>query len=267
MRIGIIGAGGKMGHALITEILSHPKLQLSGGVVQAGNADIGRDLGELAGTAKAGAKLSANLEDLVKKSEAVIDFSSPEATTTAVKLTAQYKKIHIIGTTGLSDSQKKGLEKAAKKTVIVFSPNMSVGVNILMALTGKVAKIVDDSYDIEILEMHHGHKKDAPSGTSLGLGRAAAEGRGVDLSEVAKRTRDGIIGERKKGEIGFAALRGGDVVGDHTVIFAGSGERIELTHKAGNRAIYASGAVRAALWAKGKKHGLYSMQDVLDLNA
>jgi len=264
MRIGIIGACGRMGGNFVREILTDGAFTLAGGTARAGNKNIGRDLGEISGAEKAGVNLTDNNEELVKISDAIIDFSSPESTMAVLKLTAKYKKIHVIGTTGLSDAQKKELENAARETVIIFSPNMSIGVNVLLSITEKVAKILDDSYDIEILEMHHGLKVDAPSGTALGLGKAAAAGRGVNLSDVERRSRDGHTGQRPSGEIGFATLRGGDVVGDHTVIFAGLGERIELTHKASSRAIYAKGALRACLWGAGKKPGLYSMRDVLE---
>jgi 4-hydroxy-tetrahydrodipicolinate reductase len=169
----------------------------------------------------------------------------------------------IIGTTGLTPEQHESVAIAAETTPIFQAPNMAVGVNLLFALTERIAALLGEDYDIEILEMHHRHKVDAPSGTALGLGQAAAKGRGVGLDDVARRGRDGITGERKPGDIGFAVLRGGDVVGDHTVVFAGNGERLELTHKASSRAVFARGAVRAALWTAGQPPGLYSMKDML----
>jgi 4-hydroxy-tetrahydrodipicolinate reductase len=195
----------------------------------------------------------------------VIDFTAPAATLAHADLAAKFGTALIVGTTGLPASAKAKLKTSAKKTVIVQAPNMSTGVNVLLALTEKLAGVLADDYDIEIVEMHHRHKVDAPSGTALGLGEAAAKGRGVALEKVARRSRDGQVGARPKGEIGFATLRGGDVVGDHTVIFAADGERIEITHKASSREVFARGAVRAAMWAKKKKAGLYSMRDVLGL--
>ncbi|HSV29277.1 MAG TPA: 4-hydroxy-tetrahydrodipicolinate reductase, partial [Candidatus Omnitrophota bacterium] len=197
--------------------------------------------------------------------DAVIDFTAPAATVTHAGMAAAAGKVLVVGTTGLSKDDEAKLQQAADRVPVVYAPNFSVGVNLLMALTERAASILGDDYDIEIVEMHHRHKVDAPSGTALGLGRAAAAGRGVPLDSVWCKARDGHTGARPKGEIGFATLRGGDVVGDHTVMFAAEGERVELTHKASSRAVFAKGAVRAALWAKGKPAGLYTMRDVLGL--
>ncbi len=202
---------------------------------------------------------------LFAASDAVIDFTVPAATKAHAELAAALGKTLIVGTTGLSDDVNVVIAAAARKSVIIQAPNFSVGVNVLLALTEKLAATLGPDYDIDILEMHHRHKVDAPSGTALGLGEAAAKGRHVALKDVARTTRDGQVGARPAGEIGFATLRGGDVIGDHTVMFAGVGERIELTHKASTRDIFAKGAVRAALWTAGKKPGLYSMRDVLGL--
>lgn len=263
MKIGIIGCTGRMGNAIIEELVLNSKCEIVGGVVRPNSEFVGMDIGTLAGCAPLGINAIGSMETLFEKSDAVIDFSNPVASLQAAKIAASHKKIHVIGTTGFTEEEHKVLAECAKSTQVVWSANMSVGVNILMAITEQVAAMLDDSYDIEILEMHHCRKVDAPSGTALALGRSAAAGRKVDLEEVGLRARDGIIGARPRGEIGFATLRGGDVVGEHTVIFAGAGERIELAHKASNRKIYSRGAVKAAIWAKGKKPGLYSMKDVL----
>lgn len=263
MKIGIIGCAGRMGKTLVQEISATKGCKVSGGVERSGSPDVGRDIGENSGIGRLGIKISGNIEQLVKDSDAVIDFTSPESTVKVATLASKYKKIHIIGTTGLSEKDKESIKKSAKSATIVMAPNMSIGVNLLASLVEKVASILDESYDIEIVEMHHNRKVDAPSGTALALGNAAAAGRKVKLADVADKVRDGHTGARKKGEIGFAVLRGGDVVGDHTVMFATEGERIELIHKASSRAVFAKGAVRAALWANNKKPGLYSMKDVI----
>ncbi len=262
MKIGIIGAAGRMGRNL-TKAVVESGCKVSGGIERKGSEFVGHDIGEVAGIGKLNLKIGDDLEKLVLASDAIIDFTSPESTLKVAELAAKNKKIHIIGTTGLSDEQKKQIEKFAKSATIVMASNMSFGVNLLAELVEKVAGILDESYDIEIVEMHHNKKVDAPSGTALMLGNSAAAGRKKKLSSVECRVRDGVTGPRKKGEIGFATLRGGDVIGDHTVIFATEGERVELTHKASDRSVFARGAVKAALWAKGKKKGLYSMHDVI----
>jgi 4-hydroxy-tetrahydrodipicolinate reductase len=202
---------------------------------------------------------------LFAAADAVLEFTSAKASLDHAALAAGTRTIHVIGTTGLDPAQEAALAAAAQSTAIVWAPNMSLGVNLLMGLVERVAAALDDDFDIEIFEIHHRHKVDAPSGTALGLGAAAARGRGVDLDDVAIRGRDGMTGARRRGAIGFASLRAGDVVGDHSVIFAADGERIELAHRATDRRIYARGALRAALWARGKAPGLYSMADVLGL--
>ena len=265
MKIGIVGCAGRMGRMLIQEILFTPTAKLSGGTERAGTVAVGQDLGTLVGARPAGALVTTDAPGLFAASDAVIDFTTPAITLVNAELAAATGKALIIGTTGLSDADKAAIAVAAKKTTIVQSPNMSVGVNALLALTERLAGTLSDDYDIEIVEMHHSAKVDSPSGTALGLGEAAARGRRTKLADVARRTRDGNVGPRPKGEIGFATLRGGDVVGDHTVIFATQGERVELTHKASSREIFAKGAVRAALWCKGRAPGLYSMRDVLGL--
>jgi 4-hydroxy-tetrahydrodipicolinate reductase len=265
MKIGIVGCAGRMGRMLIAEILRTKGAKLGGGTEPAKSPLLGTDLGALVGQKAAGVKITSDAKALFEACDAVIDFTAPAATAKHIELARAAGTALIVGTTGLSADVKRALKAASKKAVIVQAPNMSTGVNVLLALTEKLAHVLNDDYDIEIVEMHHRHKVDAPSGTALGLGEAAAKGRGVALEKVSRRTRDGQVGARPKGEIGFATLRGGDVVGDHTVIFAAEGERIEITHKASSREVFARGAVRAAMWTKGRKAGLYTMQDVLGL--
>ncbi len=253
-----------MGRMLIAEVLGTAGAELAGGVEPTGPA-VGQDLGTLVGAKPLRIAVGTDTRALFAASDAVIDFTVPAATKAHADLAASMGKALIIGTTGLNDDVKAAIAAAAKKVAIVLAPNFSVGVNVLLALTEKLAATLGTDYDIDILEMHHRHKVDAPSGTALGLGEAAAKGRAVSLKDVARTTRDGQVGARPAGEIGFATLRGGDVVGDHTVMFATNGERVELTHKASSREVFAKGAVRAALWTAGKKPGLYSMRDVLGL--
>jgi 4-hydroxy-tetrahydrodipicolinate reductase len=265
MRLIVAGAGGRMGRTLIHAIAATDGVTLAGAVEAAGSAVIGRDAGELAGLGASGVKVDADVEPLLDQADGVLDFTIPAATMAFAELTARKGRVHIIGTTGLSGENDKLLAEAGKRAVIVQSGNMSMGVNLLAALVKRVAKTLDEDFDIEIVEMHHNKKVDAPSGTALMLGRAAAEGRGIDLDQHSARGRDGQTGARGRGDIGFASLRGGTVVGDHSVIFAGPAERIELVHKAEDRMIFARGALKAALWARGQKPGLYSMMDVLGL--
>jgi 4-hydroxy-tetrahydrodipicolinate reductase len=263
MRLIVAGAGGRMGRTLIHAIAATDGAVLAGAVEAQGSAVIGRDAGELAGLGKNGIVVAADVQPLLDHADGLIDFTVPAATVALAELAARKGCVHVIGTTGLSGENEKLLAEAAKRAVIVKSGNMSLGVNLLAALVKRVARTLDEAFDVEILEMHHNRKVDAPSGTALMLGRAAAEGRGIDLDQHAVRVRDGHTGARCAGDIGFAALRGGSVVGDHTVIFAGPSERIELVHRAEDRMIFARGAVRAALWARGRSAGLYSMADVL----
>src|SRR5580658_2842499 len=265
MRVVIAGAGGRMGRTLISAIASTKGMTLAGAVDAPDSAVIGRDGGELAGLGPNGIKVSSDAAALLKDADGLIEFTIPAATLAFAELTAAAGKVHIIGTTGHSAEEEAVIAKAASRATIVKSGNMSLGVNLLAALTKRVAKTLGEDYDIEILEMHHNQKIDAPSGTALLLGRAAAEGRGVDLAKRSVRGRDGITGARRSGDIGFASLRGGTVVGEHAVIFAGPAERVELTHRAEDRMIFARGALHAALWARGQKPGLYSMADVLGL--
>jgi len=265
MRVVIAGAGGRMGRALIQAVAATKGLTLAGAVDAPGAAVIGRDAGELAGLGPNGIKVVSDVAPLLKGADGLIEFTVPAATPAFAELTAAAGLVHVIGTTGHSAAEEAAIAKAASRAIVVKSGNMSLGVNLLAALTKRVAKTLGEDYDIEIVEMHHNKKIDAPSGTALLLGRAAAEGRGIDLAQHAARGRDGITGARRSGDIGFAALRGGTVVGEHSVIFAGPAERVELVHRAEDRMIFARGAVHAALWARGRKPGLYTMADVLGL--
>ncbi len=263
--IGVTGAAGRMGAILMREVIATEGCTLIGATEMPGHAAIGRDIGAFAGVDPLGVAVSDDAEQLFALADAVLDFTAAAASPDHAAMAACAGKILVIGTTGHDPAQLKAINEAAKRCAIVQSPNMSISVTLLMALTERVAGVLGDEYDIEIIEMHHRHKVDAPSGTALGLGRAAAQGRGVKLDAVAVRGRDGQTGARQRGTIGFAALRGGDVVGDHTVIFAADGERFELTHKASSRQTYARGAVRAAQWARRKPPGLYTMADVVGI--
>lgn len=263
MKIGIVGAAGRMGRMLIAAVAAADGARLAGGTEAAGHPDMGADLGILAGLDACGVVLTSDPKALFDVADAVIDFTVPAATAAHAALAAESGTVLVVGTTGLDDSQQGAVIAAAQKAPIVQAANFSVGVNLLLGLVEQAASILPDAYDIEVLEMHHHHKVDAPSGTALALGEAAAAGRGVTLDDVACKARDGIVGARPRGEIGFATLRGGDVVGDHTVMYAGPGERVEITHKASSREVFAGGAVRAAMWGCSQQPGLYSMKDVL----
>ena len=265
MRLVIAGAGGRMGRTLIHAIAATKGVTLVGAAEAADSAVIGRDAGELAGLGPNGVKVVSDVAPLLQGADGLIEFTIPAATLLLAELTAAAGIVHIIGTTGHSAEEEAVIAKAASRATIVKSGNMSLGVNLLAALVKRVAQTLDENYDIEILEMHHNRKIDAPSGTALMLGRAAAAGRGLNLAAHSVRGRDGMTGPRRAVDIGFASLRGGTVVGDHTVIFAGPAERLELTHRAEDRMIFARGALHAALWARGQKPGLYSMADVLGL--
>ncbi len=265
MKIGIAGCAGRMGRMLVEAVLETEGATLSGGTEGQGHGAIGEDVAAIGGGKPCGLLVGDDTGALFAVSDVIIDFTSPDATVRHARLAEEHGVALVVGTTGLRPADFEVLNAAARSTPVVQAANMSVGVNLLLGLTQQVASILADAYDIEIVEMHHRHKVDAPSGTALALGRAAADGRGVDLDATAQRVRDGIIGARRQGDIGFATLRGGDVVGEHTVIFAGDGERIELSHKATSRAVFAHGAVRAALWTEGQPPGLYSMRQVLGL--
>jgi 4-hydroxy-tetrahydrodipicolinate reductase len=265
MKIAVMGAGGRMGRELIHAVHEAEGCAVAGGIEQAGSPLVGEDLGTLAGVGELGVVVTDDPVALIARVDAILDFTAPPASVEFAALAAQARIVHILGTTGFSPDDERKIEAAARHATIVKAGNMSLGVNLLVELTRKVAAALDEDFDIEIVEMHHRHKVDAPSGTALMLGEAAARGREIELAAHSERGRDGHTGARKRGDIGFAALRGGSVVGDHTVIFAADGERIELTHRAADRGIFARGAVKAALWANGKPPGIYSMADVLGL--
>ena len=265
MRLVIAGAGGRMGRTLIHAIAATRGVTLAGAIEAADSAVIGRDAGELAGLGANGIKVTSDVAPLLRAADGLIEFTIPAATLVLAELAASAGIVHVIGTTGHAAEEDAVIAKAAARAPIVKSGNMSLGVNLLAALVKRVARTLDENYDIEILEMHHNKKIDAPSGTALMLGHAAAAGRGINLAAHSVRGRDGLTGARHAIDIGFAALRGGTVVGDHTVIFAGPSERLELTHRAEDRMSFARGALHAALWARGQKPGLYSMTDVLGL--
>lgn len=255
--IVIAGAAGRMGQAILQAIAADPRASVHAALEHEGSTALGRDAG--------GVPITADALAAVLHARAIIDFTTPETTVALAALAAQARIVHVIGTTGLSAEDQKKIVAASRHAPIIQSGNFSLGVNLLAALTRRAAEVLGPAFDIEIVEMHHRHKVDAPSGTALMLGRAAAEARNAPLEDLKVSGRDGQTGARPDGAIGFAALRGGSVVGDHTVIFAADHERIELTHKAESRGIFARGALAAALWGQGKNPGLYSMQDVLGL--
>jgi 4-hydroxy-tetrahydrodipicolinate reductase len=255
-----------MGRMLMAEIAATPGARVVAGLEARGNPALGRDLGELAQIGAIGVVVDDDPATLFRAADVVIDFSTPEAAVQSARLAAQHRKPLLLGTTGLSIEQGGAVHEAARIVPIVWPPNTSLGVTLMLALVEETARRLGSEWDIEIVEMHHHHKVDAPSGTALALGQAAATGRGIDLARSSERGRDGVTGERSPGTIGFASLRGGDIAGDHTVIFAGSGERLEFVHRAASRQIFATGAVKAALWlGQGRQPGLYGMKDVLGL--
>ena len=263
MDIAVLGCAGRMGRAVMAEVLAAEGLRLCGGIEAPGHDALGQDLGRLAGAEPIGVAASDD-EQVIAAADVAIEFSTPEVSVRHAGISAAHGTAHVIGTTGLSTEQAAQLGQAAARTPIVWAPNMSLGVNLLLGLTEQVARALGpEAFDIEIVEIHHRHKIDAPSGTALALGEAAARGRGAALERVAVRGRDGLTGARAAGTIGFAALRGGDAVGEHVVVFAGAGERLELGHRATDRRIFARGAVHAARWARGQPPRLYGMADVL----
>lgn len=266
LKLAISGAAGRMGRELARIVHATEGCVLAGGLEAPGSAAVGADYGEVIGVGKLGVAISDKPNAVLAQCDGIIDFTIPKASLALVSFTVEQRKIHVIGTTGIDAAGDSVIREAAAKTVILKTGNFSLGVNLLAALVKKAAATLGEDFDIEVLEMHHRMKIDAPSGTALLLGKAAADGRAVSLADKSVRTRDGHTGARNSGDIGFATLRGGSVVGDHTVIFAGNGERLELRHVAESRELFARGAVRAALWAQGQKPGLYSMMDVLGLN-
>lgn len=265
MKLAIAGAGGRMGRTLTRIVREAQGFMIAAGFARAGSAYIGKDMGVLAGIGEIGVTVESDARAAIAKADGVIDFTRPAVTAALSALTAQAGIVHIIGTTGLDEDHERIIKSAALRIAIVKSGNMSLGVNVLSEVVRQVSTMLDKDFDIEITEMHHRHKVDAPSGTALLLGAAAAHGRGVRLDERASYARTGHIGKRVRGDIEFASLRGGSVVGEHTVIFAGDGERLEFVHRAQSRDIFARGALKAALWAREQKPGLYTMSDVLRL--
>jgi 4-hydroxy-tetrahydrodipicolinate reductase len=264
--IVVTGASGRMGQMLIDVINKSDRATLVGAIERAGHDWVGRDVGVAMGGAALGVVVTDDAQAAISKAQVVIDFTAPKATLAFAELAAKVGAVHVIGTTGMTAEEIAQLEPAAQQAIIVRAGNMSLGVNLLTLLTKKVAAALDEDFDIEVIEAHHHHKVDAPSGTALMLGEAAAEGRGVALSDAMDSGRHGITGARKRGDIGFSAIRGGDIVGEHDVMFAASGERIVLRHMATDRAVFARGALKAALWGLGQKPGEYDMLDVLGLN-
>lgn len=263
--IVVTGASGRMGQMLSKTVLASDKAKLVGAVEREGHPWVGCDLGEMLGGTANGVIVTDEPLEAFVKAQAILDFTAPAATVAFAELAAQARAVHVIGTTGMTDADLEKLEAASHHAVIVRAGNFSLGVNLLTVLTKKVAAALDEDYDIEIIEAHHNQKVDAPSGTALMLGEAAAEGRGVSLGDVEDRARDGITGAREKGAIGFHAIRGGDIVGEHDVMFAAAGERITLRHVASDRMVFSRGALKAALWGQDKKPGQYDMVDVLGL--
>jgi 4-hydroxy-tetrahydrodipicolinate reductase len=264
-RMGVVGCAGRMGRMLVAEIAGTEGCSVAGGSEAPGSAYVNQDIGELAGIGRIGISIGETVEKLMRDSDVVLEFTSPAATAEHAELAASLGTAMVIGTTGLSPEQGERVRQAARQVPIVWAPNMSLGVNVMLSVVEEIARRLGPDWDVEIMEMHHRNKVDAPSGTALALGQAAAAGRGVALNEVAQRGRDGITGPRRSGDIGFAALRGGDTVGDHHVIFAGAAEHLELVHRATSRAIYAKGAVRAARWVVGHPPGVYGLKEVLGL--
>jgi len=265
LRLGIVGAGGRMGRMLVAEARGQEGLRVVAGSEPAGSKFLGEDMGALAGVGALGAKVSGDSAAVFEASDLVLDFTIAAASVRHAELAAKHGRALVLGTTGLDAAQGAAVRRAAESAPILWAANYSLGVNLLLSLVEDAARRLGEEYDIEVLEMHHRHKVDAPSGTALALGEAAALGRGIDLAARSQRVRDGVTGPRRNGDIGFATLRGGDVAGEHCVIFAGVGERIELGHRATTRAIFARGALKAARWLAGKPAGLYDMKDVLGL--
>jgi len=265
LKIGVVGATGRMGRMIIGAVFNNPKTCLTAVLERQGHPLIGKNIGDIIGFPELNVGLTDNLKKFIADSEIIIDFSAAESTLNLIKTIKSASVKLVIGTTGFNESQYKIIRNFAKRNACVLSPNMSIGVNLLFNLTTEVSKIIGKQYDIEIIEAHHNRKKDSPSGTAVKIAELAAAASGRNIEKCGVYGRKGIIGERKNDEIGVHAVRAGDIVGEHTVIFAGAGERIELTHRAHSRETFASGAVNAAVWLAGRKSGLYSMQDVLGL--
>ncbi len=265
IKVIVAGAAGRMGNRLVALIKDSAALTLAGAIEGKGHHALGDDAGETAGCGKAGVPITDNLSALLDRGEVVVDFSAPQATLGHLRAVAQHRRAMVIGTTGFSASELEELTSLARQAPCVFSPNMSVGVNLIYKVISEMAKTLGDEYDIEVIEAHHRLKKDAPSGTALKIAEVLAKAVNRDLNEVGVYARKGLIGERKKQEIGIQTIRAGDIVGDHTILFGGMGERIEVTHRASSRDTFARGALRAARWVVRQPPGLYDMMDVLNL--
>ena len=266
LKIGVVGAGGRMGRQLIQAVHNVQSVELGAAFERKGSSLVGTDAGELAGIGQLGVAVSDDLASQADKFDLLIDFTRPEGTLEHIAFCVAHQKQMIIGTTGFDDAGKQAIQNASEKIAIVFASNYSVGVNLVFKLLEKAAKVMGDYCDIEVIEAHHRHKVDAPSGTALSMGEHIAKTLGRDLKTHGVFAREGITGERKRDEIGFATIRAGDVVGEHSVWFADEGERVEIAHKASSRMTFANGAVRAAKWLQQKQNGLFDMTDVLDLN-
>lgn len=264
MKIAIVGANGRMGRMLIESVLKQDGLELVAAIDQPGSPAIGRNVGELVGL-PANLKVSDDVEAGIALADCLIDFTRPEGTREHLAICRRHKVAMVIGTTGIDEQGKQAIADAAKEIPVVFAPNMSVGVNVVFKLLDTASRILAEGYDVEIVEAHHKHKIDAPSGTALRMGEVVAQALGRDLKQCAVYGREGVTGERDATTIGFATVRGGDIVGDHTVMYCGIGERVEISHKAGSRMPYALGSMRAARFLEGRQNGLYDMQDVLGL--
>ena len=265
IKIAVAGAAGKMGSRITALSKEYEGIKLAGAFERKGHTDIGKDVGLLIGIGEVGTQLSAGIEEIIDKVDLVIDFTSIESTKENLKIASGKGKAMVIGTTGFSKEDLKEIEALTKTVPCVLASNMSLGVNLLLKVLQDIARVLGDDYDIEIVEAHHRLKKDAPSGTALKMAQVIADAMERNLEEVAVYSRKGIIGQRTKKEIGIQTVRAGDIVGEHTVMFGGLGERIEITHKASSRDTFARGALKAALWLAGKPSGLYDMQDVLGL--
>ena len=264
MKIAVVGACGRMGRMIIESVLKDGQATLASAIDQPGTAALGKDAGELVGM-PCGVAVSSDVEAGIARADCLIDFTRPEGTFEHLEICRRHKVAIVIGTTGFDDAGKAAIAAAAREIPVVFSPNMSVGVNVVFKLLDTASRILNEGYDIEIVEAHHRHKIDAPSGTALGMGEVVARALGRDLKQCAVYGREGVTGERDPSTIGFATVRGGDIVGDHTVMYCGTGERVEISHKAGSRMPYAQGSLRAARFLAGRSSGLFDMQDVLGL--
>ena len=266
LNLGVVGVAGRMGQSLVREIVGTEGVRLVAASEHENHPSLGLDVGVASGLNSLKIEITDNAREVFGLADCVLEFSAPKASVMHAEIAAAEGVCHVIGTTGLDSKERESLLSAASGAAIFWAANMSIGVNVLLGLAERAAAMLNDDFDIEILEMHHRHKADAPSGTALALGNAVARGRNVDLDAVSQRARDGMTGERRRGDIGFAVMRGGDVVGTHSVILAGQNERLELNHHATSRQIFATGAVRAGMWLYGKPAGLYGMQDMLGLS-